>query len=170
MTTHSDAPRTIAPATVLTVIGWCCVVLGGLVAAVTGPLGLTDGSWLAAYLVLVGGVAQVAMGAARTWCRQDAQRSSWAWTQIGTWNLGNVAVIGGTVVGEPVAVDLGSMLLFVALAIALHAARPSALFAGDARAAVALAPRPVLWGYRALLVVLLVSIPVGMVLAHVRHG
>ena len=42
-----------------------CVVAGGLVAAVTGPLRLEHGSWAAAYLVLVGGVAQGALGIAQ---------------------------------------------------------------------------------------------------------
>lgn len=42
------------PATILTATGVGCVVLGGVIAAVTGPLDLAHGSWLAAYLVLVG--------------------------------------------------------------------------------------------------------------------
>ena len=42
--------------------GSSCVVVGGLVAAATGPTGFEDGSWVAAYLVLVGGVAQIALG------------------------------------------------------------------------------------------------------------
>ncbi|MCE5292393.1 MAG: hypothetical protein LLG14_24605, partial [Nocardiaceae bacterium] len=50
---HADA---------LVVLGMSQVILGGLVAAVTRPLALTHGSWLAAYLVLVGGVAQYTMG------------------------------------------------------------------------------------------------------------
>ena len=49
----------------LTATGIGSVVLGGLVAAVTEPLDLTHGSWVAAYLVLVGGVGQGAMGRAR---------------------------------------------------------------------------------------------------------
>ena len=51
--------------TMLTATGICSVALGGLVAAVAQPLDLAHGSWLAAYLVLVGGVAQGAMGQAR---------------------------------------------------------------------------------------------------------
>jgi len=174
VTTAPVERRAFAPVAVLTAAGWSCIVLGGLVAAVTGPLTLADGSWLAAYLVLVGGVAQVAMGVARMWCGPGLQPNRWAWTQVGTWNAGNAAVIGGTVVGGPLMVDLGSLLLFVAVAIALHAARPSAVRSGTGGSGVGSVPRPVYWpvywGYRALLVVLLISIPVGMVLSHARHG
>lgn len=41
------------------------IISGGLVAAVTGPLGLEHGSWSAAYQVLVGGVVQAGLGAAQ---------------------------------------------------------------------------------------------------------
>ena len=51
----------------LLVAGAASIVLGGLVAAVTGPLELEHGSWAAAYLVLVSGVAQWVMGEARSW-------------------------------------------------------------------------------------------------------
>ena len=39
-------------------VGSVCIVAGGLVAAVSRPSGFELGSWLAAYLVLVGGVAE----------------------------------------------------------------------------------------------------------------
>ena len=43
------------------VLGSVGVVLGGLLAAVTGPLALPMGSWAAAYLVLVVGVGQIVL-------------------------------------------------------------------------------------------------------------
>ncbi|NLE78462.1 MAG: hypothetical protein GX610_02600 [Rhodococcus sp.] len=132
-----------------------CVVLGGVIAAVTGPFDLAHGSWLAAYLVLVGGVAQCAMGLARVW-NPSPQPTWWAWTQLGSWNLGNVAVIVGTLTALPLVVDLGSVGLVVALVIALHAPR-----VGSGAA---------LWTYRALLLLLALSIPVGVVLAHLRNS
>lgn len=42
--------------------GGTLVVAGGLVAAVNSAAPFAHGSWLAAYLVLVGGVAQIALG------------------------------------------------------------------------------------------------------------
>lgn len=150
--------RPTAPSTTLTVIGISSVVLGGLVAAVTGPLDLEQGSWLAAYLVLVTGVAQCAMGVARLGTPPPRQAPPWAWAQVAGWNLGSALVIAGSLASQPRVVDLGSMLLVAALVIALHATREAA-FAPWLR-----------WTYRMLLLILAVSIPVGMVLAHLRHG
>jgi hypothetical protein len=163
---HATAPLAgiggrLGPATVLTAVGGGCVVLGGLVAAVTAPLALAHGSWLAAYLVLVCGVAQWAMGRARAWRDPSLPaRRGRAWTQVAAWNLGNAVVIAATLLGRPVLVDLGSALLVVALLIAL--------FAAPARGAAGLA-RVASWAYRALLVVLAVSIPVGILLSSLRH-
>jgi hypothetical protein len=156
-----------SPATALSAIGVCSVVLGGLVAAVTGPLDLTHGSWLAAYLVLVGGVTQCAMGQARL-RRPEAIPARGGWAQVGCWNVGNALVIGGTLAGEPVAVDLGSALLVIALAIAFRAARRGA---GSAKNSAAGAVSALVgYAYRALLLALAASIPVGMALAHLRHS
>jgi len=161
------------PATALIAIGVCCVVLGGLVAAVTGPLDLAHGSWTAAYLVLVAGVTQCAMGRSRARRPDMAQprsrdSASWGWAQVGAWNLGNALVICGTLAGAPSVVDFGSVLLVVALVIALHATRPATTVA--ARSAGQRVSPWADWAYRALLLVLAVSIPVGMVLSHLRHS
>jgi hypothetical protein len=139
-------------------------VLGGLVAAVTGPLALSHGSWLAAYLVLVSGVAQWAMGRARSRVQDGARAHRWGWAQIGCWNVGNAAVIGATLGGAPLVVDLGSALLIAALAIAFHATRANHLPAAER------VPPLVSWAYRILLLALAVSIPAGIALSHLRHS
>lgn len=152
-------PVTRAPGGALIAMGAGAVVLGGLVAAVTGPFGWEHGSWAAAYLVLVVGVAQYAMGRMRP-ARPRPDRAGWA--QVGAWNLGSLLVIGGTLVTTPLLVDLGSGLLVLALVLALRAAWPgqgarrvrSSALVGHA--------------YRAMLLVLAVSIPVGMLLSHLR--
>lgn len=156
------------PGTVLTSIGICCVVFGGLVAAVTGPLDLANGSWTAAYLVLVGGVAQCAMGQSRTRHPEKLPPDSWGWAQIGAWNLGGALVIGGSLASEPLLVDFGSVLLVGALVIALDGTRATtAVAAGPARRRVS---AWVDWVYRMLLLVLAVSIPIGITLSYVRHS
>jgi multisubunit Na+/H+ antiporter MnhG subunit len=144
------------PATVLTGVGAACIVLGGLVAAVSRPLDLALGSWTAAYLVLVAGVAQYAMGRARARTRgpHTALRMPWAWAQVGAWNVGNALVIGGSLAGIPWLVDVGSVLLLVALVIAFRATRPASR------------PRWVEWAYRVFLVLLAVSAVIGSVIAH----
>lgn len=138
-------------------LGSALVVIGGLVAAVTGPLNLARGSWLAAYLVLVCGVAQSVMGLAREYLGGRRLAPRWAWTQLLCWNAGNAAVIAGTLSRVPVLVDLGGAVLLVALGIALQASRrPSHRVLG--------------WAFRGVMVVLVVSIPIGLVLASVRAG
>lgn len=136
-------------------VGTALVVVGGLVSAVTAPLNLTDGSWLAAYLVLVCGVAQCAIGLAQEHLGTRRLSASVGWAQFACWNLGNASVIVGTVVGGPAFVDVGGLLLLVALAISLHAIRRTS--------------RTLLgWGYRLVVLTLAASIPVGIVLAYLR--
>lgn len=149
---------------VLVVVGAGCVVLGGAVAAVTEPLQLHKGSWLAAYLVLVCGVAQFAMGQAPTRLRARPGTPELGWALVVCWNLGNSAVIGGTLTGFPVLVDIGSLLLVAGLVVAMYAVRPDRL-AGPVSTS-----RLVGWAYRSLLLLLLVSIPVGVAIAHVRSA
>ncbi|MGB4135864.1 MAG: hypothetical protein WA971_04835, partial [Microbacterium sp.] len=144
------------PATAMRLFGLAAVILGGLVAAVTGPLDLAKGSWLAAYLVLVVGVAQSAMASARRhW--QRASLPSWhGWAQLACWNAGSLAVIAGTLLAAPAAVYGGSAALVIALGLAVDASR---------HAVVSDRERGVLLGYRLLLLLLAVSIPVGTVLS-----
>lgn len=141
-------------------IGLAAVVAGGLVAAVTDPLDLERGSWVAAYLVLVAGVAQGAMGAARRHHPEREPSRRLGWTQLVAWNAGSLAVVVGTLVGRPLLVDAGSVLLGAALIIAFAAART-----GPAELPV----RRWFFAYRLVLIVLVVSVPIGMVLSHVRH-
>lgn len=141
------------------VIGAVAVILGGLVAAVTGPLELSKGSWAAAYLVLVVGAAQVMMGSARQhWSRSGADAPDW--TQLALWNIGNIAVIAGTVAGSTIAVILGAAALAVALVLAFLATFRVA----ERR------QRLLMLCYRILLVLLAVSIPIGVTLSAIRNA
>lgn len=153
------------PEVVLVAIGACGIVLGGLVAAVTGPLHLEQGSWAAAYLVLVVGVPQVVVGLAPAFFAARPTTPLVGWATVASWNVGSALVVGGTLARLPLAVDGGSLLLVLGVATALYAARrglqhsrsePGRRLAG--------------WAYRGLLLLLLVSIPVGMVLGHLRAG
>ena len=134
-----------------------CVVAGGLVAAVTGPLHLEHGSWAAAYLVLVGGVAQGVLGISQYFL---APRRFSGWrvvAELVAWNAATALVIGGTLVANPWVVDAGGVLLVAALALMFEAVRgPRTRYTWALRV------------YRALVAVVAVSIPVGLVLAHLR--
>lgn len=146
------------------VLGIGFVVAGGLVSAVTSPLHLTHGSWLAAYLVLVCGVGQSAMGAAQLLAADaltdggadSGTEERRAWAQLGAWNLGNALVISGTLAATPLVVDGGSVVLLVSLVLALlHSRR---LRAGR-----------LTFAYRVVLLIMIVSLPIGVLLSHLRH-
>jgi hypothetical protein len=141
------------------VLGVCFVVVGGLVAAVTGPLELARGSWLAAYLVLVCGVAQVALATAQpVLSTRPVPPRVWL-VQVVGWNVGNGVVVAGVLLDAAVVVDVGALPLLVTLVLAIDAVRRP--------------PRPLsiaAVGYLAVLAVLIASVPVGLVLAHVRAG
>ncbi|MGH3266573.1 MAG: hypothetical protein ACRDNS_31805, partial [Trebonia sp.] len=74
------------------------------------------------------------------------------------WNAGNAAVLAGTLLAATWLADVGGVLLVAALALA---------FAGI-RGAVRHPSWP-LHLYRGLIALVLVSIPVGLVLATLRH-
>ena len=138
------------------IIGAICIIAGGLVSAVTASVPSQAAAWTVAYLVLVSGVAQLALGLG-----QSALAAVPSWRLIGlelaTFNLGNLAVMVGTLVRMPLVVDVGGVLLLVALALFIWGVRGS-----SSRA------RVVLYGYRFVTLVLLVSIPIGLALAHIR--
>lgn len=130
-----------------------------MLSAVTGPLGLSKGSWASAYLVLVAGVAQYVMGlAAAHWRRAGAEALGWWWFAV--WNLGHIGVLTGSVLGATAVVFVGSGILVIALVMAFVSTcalrRP--------------AHRMLLLGYRVLLVLLAISIPIGMVMSALRNG
>src|SRR5690606_24132548 len=108
--TEPSAAETAHPARTdlpfrLPALAW--VITGGLTAAVTGPLGLEHGSWSAAFQVLVGGVMQGMLGVAQHRLAPRPPSQSMLLAQLLTWNLGSLAVIGGTVAAAPLLVDAG---------------------------------------------------------------
>jgi len=137
------------------ILGVICVVGGGLVAASTAPLQSERASWAAAYLVLVAGVAQIALGVGQALFAESPPARRIAAAQVAGWNVGNAAVIVGTLVQVPVIADIGAVLLFATLIRSLQAVRGRS---GGRTARL----------YRGLLVVLVVSIPIGLVFARLR--
>lgn len=133
------------------------VVTGGLVAAVTGPLGLEHGSWVAAFQVLVGGVLQAGLGVGQQVLAARRPSGRVVLAELVTWNLGCLAVLAGTLVTAPLIVDVGGVLLVIAMVLMVRAVGRGAQ-----------GPVWVLWTYRAMLVMTLVSIPIGLLLAHLR--
>jgi len=137
--------------------GTACVVAGGLVAAAVAMAPSELGSWAAAYLVLVGGVAQVALGAGQALLAPRSPGRRAVAAELAGWNAGNGAVLAGTLLGATWLADAGGVLLAAVLVLALAAVR------GAVRQ-----PSWPLHLYRALVALVLVSIPVGLVIAAVH--
>lgn len=149
-------PKVSSATGLLSWLGALSVLAGGLVAAVTGPLELYRGSWLAAYLVLVCGVAAWIIGLFQLRHNRVSQ-GRLQWFELASWCLGNALVILGTLVAMPGLVYTGSGFLTIALVSFLrHSLRWT--------------PSRQVWGYRVVLAVLMASVPVGMLLSFLRHG
>jgi hypothetical protein len=125
------------------------IVAGGLVAAVNSAAPFAHGSWLAAYLVLVGGVSQVLLGVGGVALRATSGAGR---LELALWNAGTLVVAFGVLVDASAIVALGSAALLIALA---------RFGAATARGA------PLRWrlAYQALIVALASSVLVGCALA-----
>lgn len=150
------APRADLPFRGLALL-W--VIAGGLVAAVTSPWVLEHGSWTAAFAVLVGGVLQATLGLAQHTLASPPPRRRILGAELTTWNSGCIAVIAGTWTTLPAIVDVGGVLLVGTLSL---------MIAAVGRGSVG--PRWAVWLFRAALAVTLVSIPIGLILAHLRDS
>lgn len=142
--------RQIAPALV---IALGSTVAGGLVAAVTARAASEKTSWAAAYLVLVGGVATLGLALGRGFLSPDRASGRSLATELIVWVLGNALVFAGTLVDLTWLVDVGGAVLVIALALVVLGVRHGA------------GPRWARSVFTALVVILLVSIPTGLVLA-----
>lgn len=147
-------PRRAVP---FVIIGGACIVVGGLISAATAFSPSQIAAWAVAYLVLVAGVAQVALGLGQGLLASDPPSWRLVCIEIIAVNIGNAAVIAGTLVRMPFVVDAGGALLVLALALLIWGVRGSR----DRM-------RWVLYGYRLLTLIVLVSIPIGLVLSHIR--
>jgi hypothetical protein len=92
------------------------VVAGGLVAAVNSAAPFGHGSWLAAYLVLVGGVAQALLAVGRDRLPGARPATHRRRLELLLWNGGTLVVAAGVLADVPGLVALGSGGLLVALA------------------------------------------------------
>jgi hypothetical protein len=96
------------------VCGGILIVAGGVVAAVDSAAPFAHGSWLAAYLVLVGGVAQILLAGGRAAIVSGSGRSR---GRLVLWNVGSLAVPAGVLADASAWVTAGSVALLCALAL-----------------------------------------------------
>lgn len=134
-----------------TILGTLGVVGGGLLSAITAAHPSYHASWAVAYVVLVVGVAQLTLGVAQTSLTCGIVRGRVVVWEAICWNLGNALVLIGTLAGVPIVLYAGTLLFLAAIAlfaVVIHNGRRGLFFG-------------VAW---ALLVLLVVSAPVGAVI------
>lgn len=136
------------------IVGAASIVAGGLVAAATASAPTEHGTWAAAYLVLVAGVAQICLGVGQALLAPSAPSRRIVAVELAAWNAGNIGVIAGTLLGRVPLVDAGGALLVLSLLFLSNQARGQ----GRRRSRVVLA-------YWLLVALVLVSVPIGLVLA-----
>ncbi len=139
-------------------LGTAAIVFGGLFSAATARSASYHSAWFVAYLVLVVGIAQVALGLGQWWLASRQLSLAHVASELVLFNVGNAGVVVGTLLSAPFWVDAGSVLIAVALA-----------FFGRA----VLSPRRrgiALWAYWSLVILLLVSVLVGIYFAHTAAG
>lgn len=139
------------------VIGIAGIVVAGAVSAASASAPSYTSSWAVAYLVLVVGVSQLALGLgqSRLAAVQPSRRVVAA--EAVTFNAANIAVLVGTIMVWPVLTDVGGALFIGALALFVWGVRTACT-----------RERWLLYGFRAVIVVLIVTTPIGLVIAALR--
>jgi hypothetical protein len=128
------------------------VISGGLIAAAVSHAPTSGTVWLAAYLVLVVGVAQLALGLGQALLTSVAVDTARVRLQSLLFNLGSAGVMAGTVGGSFLLVVAGALLFFGALGaflLTVHGIRRG--YAAHA--------------YRALIAFLAISALIGLLLS-----
>ena len=140
------------------VMGGIGIIAGGIASAASAGSPSYLASWAVAYLVLVVGVAQIAFGAGVAALMRADQSTPPLGAIFALFNLGNAGVLAGTLLQDRMnqsvlLVDLGSLLLAGSLLLGLRIARGAA-------------PSRFRVLFMLLVAGLLISILIGMVLAH----
>lgn len=146
-------------ATPFIVIGGLGLVAGGLLSAISAGSPSYLASWAVAYLVLVVGVAQLALGIGQDRLAPGTPAPGLISAELLAFNLANLAVLAGSLFAVLALTWVGAVLIVVAMALFIWAVR-----GGTSE------HRGLLWLYRAVVAVLLVSAPIGIILAHSRLG
>lgn len=156
--THAEIPAhrwtTSIPILVVGVLG---ILAGGLLSAAAAPSPTRHAAWAVAYLVLVVGVAQLCLGVGQAVLGERTPRWPVTVVEVVVFNLGNAGVLIGTVRETTWLVDAGGVALIIALVYFMLGVRGTTGL------------RWLRYLYWFVIVVLLVSIPTGLILARVLH-
>lgn len=145
------AVRTVAP---FIVVGTLAILVGGGVAAAARPAGWDQGSWAAAYLVLPAGLGTWIGGLALGFLPADGRHGAVRGPLfLVAWALANGGVLAGNLLDVPVLLITGSVLLLGVLVVSALVLWRTSRHGTWLRA------------YAAGVVLLVVSVPIGLVLA-----
>lgn len=133
------------------------IIGGGLLSAVTAHSPTQSASWASAYLVLVVGVASGGLGYGRLMLAAQPATPLRIWVEFLTWAVGNAGVLVGTLTAPAGWVEVGSALMVYSLVSVVLGIR-----GGPARGVIR-------WLFITLVTVVAVSIPVGVLLSHLRR-
>lgn len=151
-----DVNRSALP---FVVLGSFSIIMGGAISAASAGGPNYFSAWAVAYLVLVAGFAQLVLGIGQAnLASRIPSKPLLAW-QIVTFNGSSASVLLGTLLAAPLLTYVGAALLVVALALFVWGVRGH-----TSHSAV------LLWGFRAMVVILLVSAPIGLIISHSRVG
>lgn len=138
------------------VVGGAAITAAGVVSAATAFAPSYLASWAVAFLVLVAGVAQVTLGIGQALLASRLLARTLIISEVLLFNLGCAGVLLGQLLALRVFTVLGSLLLVASLALLFRATWGSA---PEGRS------RLLLFAFRAVLLILLISIPVGLFIA-----
>lgn len=124
----SEPAIAVARARLLAALPFACtallaIVAGGLVAAINAHAPSRRLVWMVAYLVLVVGIAQLALGVGQTGLSLRAPSMRQVATQWLVFNLGNAGVIAGTLGGSARLTAAGTVAFVIALLMFLRGTR-----------------------------------------------
>ena len=122
-TRHLPSESRSAAAAPFLVVALLAIVAGGLVAAVSAHAPSRALVWMVAYLVLVVGVAQAALGAGQAWLAAIRPSVRLVVLQCLLFNLGSAGVIAGTLMASAPLVTTGTVVFVVALLLFLAGTR-----------------------------------------------
>lgn len=107
-------------------LGVAAIVGGGLAAAAVAPHPTSQLVWMSAYLVLVVGVVQIVFGAGQARLASVPPAAGFLTAEWLVFNLGNAAVIAGTLLGRFWIVFAGTLCFATGIALFLSGTRKTA--------------------------------------------
>lgn len=136
-------------------LGWAAIVAAGVIAAAIAHQPTEAMVWMVAYLVLIAGAAQVAIGRGLHALPDAPPPASASWGQWVLLNLGHAGIIAGTLSAEFPTVAGATVVYWIAGVWLALSVRPAAR-------------KPGLVWFRGLITVLLISSLIGLSLSWMR--